>query len=125
MSPCQASDLRAANRVFEEEVVGRGDFGALDRVYTADARILPPGGEMVVGRANLREFWKAAAVQLGVTGVKLNTIEVEFLGDTAIEIGRANIATHPSGGFDVKYVVVWKRQDHAWKWHIDIWNPVS
>jgi hypothetical protein len=26
---------------------------------------------------------------------------------------------------DVKYVVVWKREDDLWKWHIDIWNPNS
>jgi hypothetical protein len=35
--------MAATNRIFEEEVVGRRDFGALDRVYTRDARILPPG----------------------------------------------------------------------------------
>ena len=23
----------------------------------------------------------------------------------------------------VKYVVVWKRENGAWKWHVDIWNP--
>ena len=33
--------IRETNRVFEEEVVGRRNFGALERVYTRDAR----GGE--------------------------------------------------------------------------------
>ena len=33
--------IRETNRVFEEEVVGRRNFGALERVYTRDARILP------------------------------------------------------------------------------------
>jgi ketosteroid isomerase-like protein len=57
-------EFRATNRVFEEEVVGRGDFGALDRVYTRDARILPPGSPMITGRAAIADFWRGAAEAL-------------------------------------------------------------
>ena len=56
------ADLLATNRIFEEEVVGQGDFGALDRVYTADARILPPGAETITGLAGIKAFWAGAAV---------------------------------------------------------------
>jgi ketosteroid isomerase-like protein len=116
--------LKSTNRIFEEEVVGKGDFAALERVYTANARVLPPGSETVTGQTNIQAFWAQAAVAMGVTSLKLNTVEVEFLGDTAVEIGRANIAT-ASGSVDVKYVVVWKQEGGSWKWDIDIWNPVS
>jgi ketosteroid isomerase-like protein len=59
--------MREVNRTFEEEVVGRGGFAALDRVYTRDARVLPPGGEMVEGLDAIRAFWTQAAKDLGVT----------------------------------------------------------
>jgi ketosteroid isomerase-like protein len=119
-----AADLQPTNSIFETEVVGKGDFGALSRVYTRGARILPPGAEMISGGAAIQSFWQGAAVALDVASLKLKTVEAEFLGDTAIEIGRATIATNAGSSFDVKYVVVWKKEDGAWKWDIDIWNPV-
>ena len=124
MTPQVAADLRETNRIFEEEVVGRGDFEALNRVYTWGARILPPGAEMVGGRDAIKDFWRQAASAMQVTAIALRTVDVEFLGETAVEIGRATITTK-SGASEVKYVVVWKREDGSWKWHIDIWNPVS
>ncbi len=86
---------------------------------------MPPGAGMVVGLDQAKAFWQAAAAGMAVTSLKLNTVEVEFLGSTAIEIGRATIAVEQGASFDVKYVVVWKQEDGAWKWHIDIWSPVS
>jgi ketosteroid isomerase-like protein len=51
-------------------------------------------------------------------------VEVEYIADTAIEIGRATLTTK-SAVVEVKYVVVWKQEDGTWKWHVDIWNPVA
>ncbi len=113
--------MREVNRTFEEEVVGRGDFAALDRVYTRDARILPPGGEMVEGLDAIRAFWKQAAKDLGVTHVRLNPFEAEVTGDIAYEVARGEVGT-AQGALPIKYIVVWKRQDGAWRWHRDIWN---
>ena len=124
MSPDNTSQaMRETNRVFEEEVVGKGDFSALERVYTKQARILPPGAEMIAGRDEIQAFWQQAAVAMGVKAIKLQTVSVEQVGDMAFEIGRAELdAASP---MTVKYVVVWKREDGAWKWDVDIWNPVS
>ncbi|HLK62635.1 MAG TPA: nuclear transport factor 2 family protein [Bryobacteraceae bacterium] len=122
MGPQSASALRKTNQIFEEEVVIRGNFNALESVYTENARILPPGAAMIEGRPAIKEFWQGAAASLNVTSIQLETVDVEFLGDTAVEIGRAMINTQ-SGSMAVKYVVVWKQEDGAWKWHIDIWNP--
>jgi ketosteroid isomerase-like protein len=119
-----ASYLDAANRIFENEVIAKGDFAALDNVYTRQARILPPGTEMISGRENIRSFWQRAVSQLGIKSVRLRTVDLETLGDTAIEIGRAELGT-AGPAIEVKYVVVWKREDGAWKWHVDIWNPVG
>lgn len=125
MSPSQMADLRETNRVFEEEVIAKRDFSELSRVYTKDARIMPPGAEMITGIEGIKAFWQAAVAALGATAVELRSVEVEFLGDTAVEIGRATITGGQGSGMEVKYVVVWKNEDAAWKWHIDIWNAVS
>ena len=125
MSPSPTSALRETNRVFEEEVIAKQNFSALDRVYTRNARIMPPGAEMMTGLDQAKAFWQQAVAALGATAVRLSTIEVEFLGETAVEIGRATITLAQGPAVDVKYVVVWKQEDGTWKWHIDIWNPVS
>ncbi len=115
--------MRETNRVFEEQVVGKGDFSALERVYTREARILPPGAEMIAGLEGIQAFWQQAAAAMGVKSIKLQTVSVEQVGETAFEIGRAELdAASP---MTVKYVVVWKREDDVWKWDVDIWNPNS
>jgi ketosteroid isomerase-like protein len=125
MSHDALRELHATNRIFEEEVVGKGDFAALDRVYTTTARILPPGSDVMAGIENIRSFWMKAAADLGVTAIQLRTAEVRFVDETAIEIGRATMATTTAGEMNVKYVVVWKFETGTWKWDIDIWNPVG
>lgn len=117
-------DLAATNRIFEEEVVGKGDFGALSRVYTRGARLMPPGAPMVTGIPGIAGYWKGAAAALGVTRVKLHTVELTVTGDTAQELGRVEIFTRSGGDAPLrsKYVVLWKREDGAWKWDVDCFN---
>lgn len=125
MSPATAQDIQHTNSLFEEIVVKR-NFDALERVYTRDARILPPGAEMIAGRDNIKGFWRSAVDGMGVSAVKLETVEFNSTGDTGFEIGRGRLE-FASGvaPVDVKYVVVWKREDGAWKWHVDIWNTLG
>jgi ketosteroid isomerase-like protein len=119
--PAALREMREVNRIFDEEVIGRGDFAALDRIYTRDAKILPPGGEVIEGLGAIRDFWQAAARDLGATYCRLNPFEVELHGDTAHEVARGEVGT-AKGAVPIKYIVVWKRQDGAWRWHRDIWN---
>ena len=114
--------LRDTNRIFEEEVVVNGNYDALDRVYTADARILPPGADMITGREAIKSFWKSAVAAMNIASGKLETVEAHPAGDIIYEIGRATLVTKDGGSAAVKYVVVWKQEDGAWKWHVDIWN---
>lgn len=115
--------FQATNRVFEKEVVGRGDFSALSRVYTRDARILPPGAPMVTGLDAITGFWREALAALGVKAVRLHTLTADVLGDRAQEIGRAELTlAAQEAPLELKYVVLWKREDGAWKMDVDIWN---
>ncbi len=40
--------MAETNELFNTEVLGRRNFDALDQIYTADARILPPGAPMLM-----------------------------------------------------------------------------
>jgi uncharacterized protein (TIGR02246 family) len=112
--------IDAVNRQFEA-AVAKGDVPAAVKVYTKDGRVMPPDAPMAQGQAALESFWAATAQQLGITSVKLETIDLTILGDTAIEIGRAGIETG-KGMASAKFVVIWKKVAEGWRWHVDIFN---
>jgi ketosteroid isomerase-like protein len=93
-------------------------------VYTEDARILPPGGEMISGRAAIIDFWRGV-VASGLRRVTLTTIDALPAGDAVVEIGRADLTMNDDNHLTVKYVVYWREENGIWKWHVDIWNTNS
>jgi uncharacterized protein (TIGR02246 family) len=100
-----------------------GDAAAVAALYTEDAIILPPGGEMMKGRSAIQAFWKGAAEQFG--NGKLTTLEVKPLGNEAArEIGTFSFRTKGSQSQEItgKYVVVWEKVGSEWKLATDIWN---
>ena len=102
-------EFRATNRVFEEEVVGRGD-----RVVEG------PWGVAVAAQID------GGRMPSGVEGIRLQTLSLDVLGDRAQEIGRAELTVAGGQGpVALKYVVLWKREDGAWRWDVDIWNADS
>jgi ketosteroid isomerase-like protein len=115
--------MRRTNEVFDSEVVGKRDTSALDRVYTANARILAPGAEMIGGREPIKVFWQQAIASHGLKSGKLTTVDAESCGDAVFEIGRADLVVGTGETVAVKCVVLWKQADSPWKWHVDIWNP--
>jgi ketosteroid isomerase-like protein len=105
-----------------EQAFNRGDpAGAAREVYTAGATILPPGAPMVQGRDAIAQFW-IAAQESGVRRVQLSTVSLEPMGEGAYEIGRAALTLADGGQMQVKYVVLWRREEDRWRWHVDIWN---
>ena len=67
--------MKATNAVFDQDVIAKGNVAALERVYTAEARILPPGGEMVIGRRAIQNFWGGAIQSLGLKRAVLTTVD--------------------------------------------------
>jgi len=114
------------NALFNAEVFGKRNFGALDDIYTSDARILPPGAPLIAGRAAIKEFWSNMIQSANAKSAVLESVDVMPAGDGAVEIGRAVLTVEPAGQtatqMEVKYVVYWKPEDGRWKWHVDIWN---
>jgi len=100
----------------------RGDATALAGFYTSGAELLPAHSDFVRGSSAIRAFWQSA-IDTGLTGASLETIDVEGHGDTAIEIGRYRLVA--AGGVVAdhgKYIVVWKNDNGTWKLHRDIWT---
>jgi ketosteroid isomerase-like protein len=116
------AEMQRVNALFGEAVVKGRNFAALDQIYTVDARILPPGAELIEGREKIMGFWQAAVAEMNVQDVKLLSVNAHLAGDRIIEVGRAQLFLPESQTAEVKYVVEWKQEGGAWKWHTDIWN---
>jgi ketosteroid isomerase-like protein len=121
--------MASTNDLFHTEVFGKRNFAALDEIYTADARILPPGGPMVSGRPAIKQFWSNLIQAVNAKSAVLTSIDVMPAGDGVVEIGSAKLTIQPEGQaaaeMTVKYVVYWRQEDARWKWHVDIWNQNS
>ncbi len=114
--------MRITNERFCAEVIEQRKTDALEGVYTRDARVLPPGADLIEGRAAIQGFWQKAIEALDLTGATLTTVTAEMCGDSAIEIGRADLRLGSGHTVQGKYIVHWKQEDGAWKWDKDIWN---
>jgi uncharacterized protein (TIGR02246 family) len=119
-------DVERLNHEFEAAFNG-GDMAALASLYAEDARVMPPGGEIVRGRQAIQQFWQAAREQMGIRSVRLDTQDVESSSDLGREIGSATLEIQPSDGLStsltVKYLVVWKRSANGdWQLAVDMWN---
>ena len=88
ISDAISAAMRQTNDLFNAEVASKRNFEALDRVYTADARILPPGAQMIEGRAQIKSFWATAVAGMDVKSVTLATVHADAAGDGVVEIGR-------------------------------------
>jgi ketosteroid isomerase-like protein len=117
-------DIRAANRTFMDRLK-RGDAAGIARLYTTDARLLPPGAAMMSGPNAIQTFWQGA-MDMGVKEAVLQTLTVNDHDGVAYEVGTYVLGIQPAGGPRMnvagKYVVVWQNQGGTWKLHVDIWN---
>ena len=122
-------EMAKTNERFNTDVFGKRNFDALDQIYTANARILPPGAAMISGRSEIKRFWSDLIQSVNAKSAVLESVDVISAGDDAIEIGRATLTVAPEGQpeaqMEVKYLVHWKQEDGRWKWNIDIWNANS
>ena len=108
------------------EAIREGNVAGIIDLYTDDASIVPPDGDVVKGRQAIGEFYKQL-LQIGMKDIAFTTIEVGGCDGTAYEIGKTKILIQPEGQAafqdSSKYMVIWKRQaDATWKVHADIWN---
>jgi len=125
ISPELAAAMKATNAIFVNEVVPTREVSHLDRVYTRDARILPPGAPVIAGRDAIKDFWAGGIAAMDCSSATLETVHAEASGDMIAEIGKAVLTLGSGATVEVKYVVMWKQEDGTWKWHYDMWSPVA
>ena len=101
----------------------RGDAAGMVDFYTENGQLMPTGSDFVTGKAAIQAFWQGA-MDMGITkALRLETVEAEGHGDTAIEIGKYTGSGEAGNVMDRgKYVVIWKQESGQWKLHRDIWN---
>jgi uncharacterized protein (TIGR02246 family) len=100
----------------------RGDAAGVAALYTEQGQLLPPNAGFVVGRDAVQAFWQGA-MDMGIASAKIEILEVEGHGDTAIEVSKDSL--HAQGGEELdagKFIVIWKRVGGEWKLHRDIYN---
>jgi uncharacterized protein (TIGR02246 family) len=120
------AQIEAVNKQFVA-LFNKGDAEGFAKVYATDATILPPNAQPIHGREAITKFWRGGW-DAGLRNVVLTTTEVSAMGNTAYEVGTAQLEMRkPDGslaGKDTgKYIVIWKRDAGGnWQWYRDIWN---
>jgi ketosteroid isomerase-like protein len=114
------------DREFERNVEAKDAAKLCRDLYAPSAKLLPPGGAAIYGRAAIEPFW-AGLLDAGLTDVHLDTTEIVPFGDMAYAVGTYRLAVRPEGAEGMvdkgKYVYIYKRQpDGSWKAIIDIFN---
>jgi uncharacterized protein (TIGR02246 family) len=114
-------EIRSANQNFEQNFAN-GDAQGMATLYTSDGSLLPPGAGIQKGANAIAGFWQMV-MDMGIKGARLETLEVEQQGETAIEVGQYELSGADGNRMDQgKYIVIWKNQAGQWKLHKDIWN---
>lgn len=113
--------IKAGNKALGAAIKA-GDANAAAALYTKTARLLPTDSPVLKSHAAIKRYWQGA-IDMGVGGVSLRTVDVDVLGTTANEIGAYTIKDAKGNKLDVgKYVVIWKKERSKWKLHWDIFN---
>ena len=116
-----ADQIKANNKALGAALAA-GDAKAIGKMYTSRAKVMPPNADFFKGTKAITAFWQGA-FDMGIRGAVLKSVEVEQLGNTAVEIGTYTLSTGDGTVLDKgKYVVVWKKDGGAWKLHHDIFN---
>jgi uncharacterized protein (TIGR02246 family) len=121
---------RAGIRAFNEAAMAATrsqDAAAKASLWTENARFLPPGQEMVTGRAAVQAFWQSG-FDRGVYDLVLESVEVTSLGDgVAYEIGRSITRVRTADGSSIDLpgnsLCAFRREDDGvWRADVDIFN---
>lgn len=115
------SAIVAADQMFMN-YFSQGDAAGLATLYTENAQFLPANSDFVTGRQAIQSALQAL-MDMGIKKIKLDTIEVERHGDTAIEVGKYTLSGDASQVLDHgKFIVVWKHEAGQWRMHRDMIN---
>jgi ketosteroid isomerase-like protein len=104
------------------QALNAGDATALSALYTDGARVLPPGGPALVGRADIESYWKAG-IGTGGTTTTVTPTAATAQGDLL----------HVEGTYEAKgkdgatlargqYEQLWARTGGTWRVQHEFWR---
>jgi ketosteroid isomerase-like protein len=112
---------------FSEKVVA-ADYKGLTALYSEDARLFPPGKDIIAGEEAILNYW---TLPEGVSIIhhKISPVEIVVKGKKAYDYGRYEGKTKLKDGsvtdWKGKYVIVWKREGKEWKIYLDSWSRID
>jgi ketosteroid isomerase-like protein len=116
-----AAAIKAANKALGA-ALATGDAKAVAAKYTKTAKLLAANVPVQKGHAAIARFWQGA-IDMGVSGAQLRTVDLDVHGNTANELGAYILKDAKGNKLDQgKYVVIWKKERGNWKLHWDIFN---
>ncbi|HEY2812365.1 MAG TPA: nuclear transport factor 2 family protein [Acidimicrobiales bacterium] len=97
-----------------------GDAAGVASIYSADARVLPPGAPAISGRDAIESFVK----DFVATGAQLsfNLLTAHESGDLCAAVGEFDMQIPGAPDDHGKYIEVWQRQGDTWLIVDDIFN---
>jgi len=125
----EEADKTAIAELREQEMaaISSGDISTLEKVYTADIKLMPPNEQAVTGTEKIRSWAENMYSMISVQG-EYTSSDLTLAGDLAFERLTMNLTITPvDGGESImetgKCIHIYKRQtDGSWKIAQDIWN---
>ena len=101
----------------------RGDVKAVAGLYTDDARLLPPGEDIVIGREAVFNFLKKERDASWPDVITFKNFEV--YGDDKVATEVSEVEIHDKNGVlkgRAKQILIFLKQGGKWKLHRDTWT---
>lgn len=101
----------------------QGDLKAISRLYTDDAKLLPPNATAVSGRDAILTWFEKNLRPALPASIKFSHYEIYGGGDVATSVSEMEM--YDSGGKIVergKQTIVLIKQNGQWKIHRDMWS---
>ncbi|MFL6606295.1 MAG: YybH family protein [Steroidobacteraceae bacterium] len=116
--PARADSVRSAIESANVEfsvAAQKGDSAALAALYAADGQVMPAGSDAIRGKQAIQKFWQGA-LDSGIAGIALKTVEVFAQGAAATEVGQYELRDKAGKVLDHgKYIVIWRHEGDKWK----------
>ena len=113
-----------------KQLMFESNADGIANLHTESARLLPPQGDFVMGKQNIKFYWQKFLEQTNIQKFQPEIIELEFYGQTIAEIGVYTINLSLKSDNDQvmedrgKYLMIWKYDDHQWLIHYDAWSSI-
>ena len=121
----QSPDAAAVKAVTEQFAtdLAKGDLKAISRLYTDDARLLPPNDDPVSGRAAILAYFEKTLRPDLVGGATFDHYEIYGGENSAISLSQIRMLDTKGQVIERgKQTIVLLKQDGKWKIHRDMWS---